>query len=98
MRLMRPQYGPTYADMALDALAAYRLTRLITEDRITETPRDALRQHGGWLGELVSCPWCIGVWAAGGVILARRLAPRVWEPAAEVLAVAAVVGLLADWA
>ena len=80
--------------LVVDALAAYRLTRLVTEDRITAPLRD--RVPAGWASELVGCSWCVGVWAAAGVVAARRLAPRAWTPVAEVLAVAAVVGITAE--
>lgn len=80
---------------AFDALAAYRVTRLVTRDRITAPVRDRFDPEGV-VGELIRCSWCTGVWVAAGVVAARRVAPRVWAPAAEALAVAAVVGLIAD--
>lgn len=108
-----------------DALAAYRITRLVTTDEITETPRELLVRwaftRAGWhleqtedetvveamerfraehadppkLATLVTCRWCTGVWVAFGVVAARRLAPRAWQPVAEALALASAAALVA---
>lgn len=74
-------------ELAVDALAAYRLTRLAVKDDLTEPWRESLRSP--FLAALTSCMWCAGVWAAFGV----RLLPR-WVRRA--LATAAVVGLIAE--
>nr|WP_230126886.1 DUF1360 domain-containing protein [Bacillus sp. CECT 9360] len=74
-------------------LAAFRLTRLIVYDRITEfirrpffkeieeTEEDGTveiyftpKEEGvkGWIGELLSCHWCTGIWVSmllGGLYL-----------------------------
>jgi hypothetical protein len=81
--------------MLTDALAAYRLTRLVTQDRITAPLRDRL-DRDTLPGELVRCSWCVGMWAAFGVVAARRLVPHAWAPVADALAVAAVVGLISE--
>lgn len=47
------------------------------------------------LATLVTCRWCMGVWMAAGVVAARRLAPRRWEPWADMLALAALSALIA---
>lgn len=115
------------AELALDCVAGYRLTRLATADTITARPRDALvrlsyssvygeddaddweeaNPHDSWsdramhdpeapaLATLVTCRWCMGVWIAAGIVTARRLAPRWWQPVAEGAAVAAAAALLA---
>jgi hypothetical protein len=57
------------------ALATARLTRLITEDSITEPVRDRVSARHELLDELVHCRWCAGVWAAGAVLVADRVAP-----------------------
>lgn len=49
------------------------------------------------LGELVTCPWCCSMWIGLGVIAARRLAPRAWDPLARALVGSAAAGLLAGW-
>jgi Protein of unknown function (DUF1360) len=47
------------------------------------------------LARLVTCRWCAGVWIAGGVVLARAIAPRAWDPVAKALALSAGAALLA---
>lgn len=51
----------TWLTIALAAGLAARLTRLITLDVITDPIR---RRMPGWLGALVECSWCTGVWVA----------------------------------
>jgi hypothetical protein len=93
-----PRTDPT--TVALDALASYRVTRLLVSDGIIDRPRDALmerlrRRERDKLVELIECPWCTGFWVALGVVVARRLAPRVWDPIARVFAYSAAAGFVA---
>lgn len=50
----------------LVVLAVYRVTRLIAVDDITRPFRDRAR---GWLGELVTCPFCVGAWVSALAII-----------------------------
>jgi hypothetical protein len=83
-----------------DALAAYRLTHFITEDRV---PLGALRERvtnrhpDSLLAEWFTCPWCSGVPVAALVVAMRSLLPRAWPYAAAGLAYSAVAGLLSTW-
>ena len=88
-----------------DALAAYRLTRLITEDTITEPLRERVyAAHGDpsdpsnqlTLSYLVSCPHCTGIYAAAFTTAARLLFPRAWTPVATALAIAAAISIYAE--
>lgn len=45
------------------------------------------------LAAFIICPWCVGLWISGFVVLARRYAPTAWEPLARVLAISSAVGL-----
>lgn len=115
--------------LVVDALAAYRLTRLVTKDVILDGPRDMLieeiyvasgvelpdsatrtaieQRAGGWseyaahdgnapkLATLLTCYWCAGFWISAGVIIARRVAPGLWDPLARILATSAVAALTA---
>lgn len=100
------------SDLVVDALAAARLTRLITTDSFppVRMARDwfldkvdpgKVRDHEGAeppaLAELITCNWCTGMWVAFGVVAARRAVPGLWAPVAEALAVAMVVGQVAGW-
>jgi hypothetical protein len=91
----------TTTDLALDALAVYRLTRLAVEDEITDGVRTAA-EH--WLQEnshhklayLVTCPWCSGMWLAAGCAMLRARAPEAWRVVRWPLAMSAVSGLIAE--
>lgn len=81
-------------DLAVDAAAAYRLTRLVTTDTITAPARQAIGER--WpdspLDVLVNCPWCSGVWVGAAVQVARLAAPRAWPLIARGLALGAIAG------
>lgn len=48
------------------------------------------------LATLVTCPWCVSIYAAAGVLLARRYAPGVWRIAAYGLALSTASTLIAN--
>lgn len=81
-------------------LSAYRLTRLITTDAITEDFRDWVGKHFGekskWF-TLVGCPWCVGVYISSAVFLVERY---LWQPPMWMLgmvAAYAIIGLLGTY-
>lgn len=82
----------------VDAAACFRLTKLAVDDLITKPARDKLLDR--WppeqtkIGTLLTCPWCFSVWVAAGIVAVRRLAPRVWTPVADLLAMSAITGLI----
>lgn len=96
--------------VAVNALAAYRLTRLITRDSFPPVARvrdavvdklDARQDAKGDptthpLATLITCPWCAGFWVAAGVAVAATVAPRWWPAIAYPLAFSGVTGLLAE--
>ena len=49
---------------AICVLATYRLTRLVTADKITEPIRTAVLDRSQWFGYLVTCDWCLSMWIA----------------------------------
>jgi hypothetical protein len=56
-------------DIALMAIATYRLTRILVFDKIFKLFRDFLkskeRLHVFYvIREIITCPWCAGVWVA----------------------------------
>src|SRR4029077_8759400 len=89
---------------ACDALAVYRLARLVSVDTITSPWRELVRaqafrtegiQISGawtWVFELVSCAWCMSVWFAAGVVALTKFIPGVWQYIAMGLALSAVAG------
>jgi hypothetical protein len=81
-----------------DALAVYRLTRLVTEDEIAEPFRDAIVERFGppevsKVAYLVHCPFCVSVYASTAVVLADMIAPRFARPVLRALALSAAVSL-----
>lgn len=61
--------------MLVELLATARVTRLITEDSITEPLRDRAMEIHPKLGELVHCRMCTSIWAGAAVVAASRLLP-----------------------
>lgn len=92
-------------DDVTDALAVYRLTRLVIEDRVPfGKARSAVLRSAyarlesteieqPYIVELLSCPWCMSMWVGFGVLAVRRFAW--WRPLSRVLAASAVAGFLA---
>lgn len=91
---------------ALYALAAARITGLIVADAITAGPRNALLAWldpadgslGAFIGTLITCPWCAGMWVCAAVApLAYYFGehPAVLLPAL-VLAGSQVVGMTSE--
>ncbi len=86
----------TAFDFVLMALATSRLTRLFVYDKITAFFReqfwDAVDTRGGYVlekpvggprrtvADLLSCPWCVGVWAAATVSFFYLLTPYAFFP------------------
>jgi hypothetical protein len=85
-------------DVAVDAIATYRIIRLLQVDNITIRPRNALlKRYAGKKGAaLIDCPWCLSPYVAAGVVLARSVHPRVWGLIARALAFSAVTGLITE--
>lgn len=94
----------TWPILVINALAAYRLTRLLTRDSLPPLP--AMRQtltdrlNRGRTSEhpvayLVGCPWCLGFWVSVAVVLLESAVPAVWIWVATPMAFSAVVGHLA---
>lgn len=97
---MTPLRGCTPTTVVLDALAAHRLTRMVTEDHLPLGPlRDRVTQRNptGLLAEWVSCAWCASVAVSAGIVALRALAPRWWPWVGAVLASSSVTGLLTTW-
>jgi len=90
----------TWFSLLVDAVAVYRLTRLISADTILEPVRSRImfRRDGTpreWWSELLGCRWCVGVYVGVGVALARWVIPDVWSWVAYAWALAAAAPLLA---
>ncbi|MBS4207943.1 DUF1360 domain-containing protein [Bacillus sp. FJAT-50079] len=59
---------------------------------IYQLPRESgLR---GWIGALLSCYWCTGVWAAIGLISLHLIYPQIAQPITIILAVAGLAAVI----
>src|SRR5690606_12429101 len=86
----------TLTDYVLITLASWRLTRLVVYDAITKFFReqfwDVVKVGRGYalekpstgprrtLADLLSCPWCFGVWATATVTFVYLLTPYAIYP------------------
>jgi hypothetical protein len=89
---------PAAVALLVDVLAVFRLVRLVVADRILDRPRSwvtrrSLKRRGVW-AYFLTCPWCVSIWLAAGVVAARLLVPVVWAPVAVGLMCSAVAALL----
>jgi hypothetical protein len=82
--------------LVIDALATYRLTRLVVEDEITADLRDLVWNkyppEKTKVGYAITCPHCTSMYAA----LLVAAAPRRARPLVYALALAAITSLLHD--
>jgi Protein of unknown function (DUF1360) len=76
-----------FGDLARIGLASYKLGRLVAKDEVTSWVRAPVtrdeeatepkpRGMERALGELVTCPYCVGLWTASGLSYALGLFPR----------------------
>lgn len=79
-------------DLALVTVATHKASRLVSQDRVTSTvraPFTRLEEDGGELseaargtglrraiGELLICPYCLGMWIAAAFTAGLIVAPR----------------------
>jgi hypothetical protein len=93
-------YTPTNA--LIDALATYRATKLVIDDEITADLRDKAYEQLYRLPDrtrqkvryLLSCPWCVSIWAAAFLVGLRILAPDLATYLNTLLAASAVTGIV----
>lgn len=91
-------------DLPVFGLATFRLTKLIIDDEILHEPREALLDRIDSIDHplarkaqyFLTCPWCISIWAAGGLALLIKVAPNIGELLLYVLAASSVSGVLAS--
>ncbi len=90
------EHWPAWLYLLVDALATYRITRLITDDLITEPIRAAVTRLGEPWASGIECPWCVGFWVSCAVVAVSWAFPNQWAPIATVFALSAVAGFLAS--
>jgi hypothetical protein len=81
---------------AVCALAAYRLTRLVTTDEVLHRFRQWVARRSTTAGYWVTCPWCLGFWMCVLLGAAVLLAPTPTAYACVVLSWSAIVGVISE--
>jgi hypothetical protein len=101
----------TLGDLAVDALAVHRLTRLATRDEITEPIRETLAKEievsrrariitdgtAEKLNYVLRCDWCMSIWAATFAMTLKYYLPEVWGKLRFVLAASTITGMIASY-
>lgn len=71
-------------DLIIISLAIFRLIRLFVYDSVTQYVRDYFERFdagpGRTIADLLSCPWCTGVWMALIVLFFYVYSPFSWYP------------------
>jgi len=87
-----------FLDLAIAGLAVYRLTRLIVKDEVLSSLRNKVWNRfppeKSSFGYLLTCPWCISIWAASLIQISRIIVPDATRGVEIVLALSALAGLL----
>ena len=89
----------TLTHLTVDALACYRLVKLIRDDRITEPARQAVIDRQGppersKVTYLLHCPWCLSIYFGAALTLGRLRWPGGADAVARTLALSAATGLV----
>lgn len=91
----------TALNFVVFALAAFRLTRIITTDTVADNFRQwvwSKYDPSTKIGYLITCNWCTGFWVSLLVVAGASVLPQLTFVVSLVLAISALVGLLSAWA
>ena len=99
--------GPPGAELPVFGLATFTLTKALAKEKVGVWAREPLVEDGSdgdrqprgkglryVLGELVTCPRCLGTWSSLGLVGLRVARPREGRIVAEILAAAAINDIL----
>jgi hypothetical protein len=86
--------------LAVDGVAVYRVTRLLTLDSFPPVAHVRAKVLHRWgkseWSELAVCAWCMSPYVGALVVTARLAVPAWWTPVALVLAWSAASGWLSN--
>lgn len=87
-------------DIIIDALAVFRLTKMINQDYIFHEVREKILEHfppkTSKIGYLFTCDWCMSIWCATFLLTIKQLRPEEYKVLANILATSGVTGLLSE--
>jgi hypothetical protein len=81
------------------ALAAFRVTRVITTDTVFESVREFVWKRfppSKGFGYILTCDWCSGFYVAIFFVAAYLLLPTIVYVVSLVLSISAIIGILAN--
>jgi hypothetical protein len=103
----RAKPGPPGAELPVFGLATFTVTKALAKEKVGAWAREPLVDNGAdgdhhprgrgvryVLGELVTCPRCLGTWSSLGLIGLRVARPREGRIVAGILATAAINDIL----
>jgi Protein of unknown function (DUF1360) len=82
------------------ALAAFRLTHLVTTDAIADGFRTKVWKKfppSTKIGYLITCNWCTGFWASVFLVISYLVLPVATLVVSLILAISASIGLISAW-
>jgi hypothetical protein len=99
---MRATPAQTLMALLVDALACYRLVKLVRDDKITEPAREAVIERQGppetsKVSYLLHCPWCLSVYFGAALTLGRRVWPSGADAVSRTLALSAATGIASQY-
>lgn len=77
--------------------STYRLTKLVNEDYLLKDLRQkvwAKYPKNTKIGYLFTCPWCMSIWMAAGLLLIKQVSPKFYDELCLLLTASAVTGLM----
>jgi Protein of unknown function (DUF1360) len=92
--------GTELLKILLLCVAVYRATRLLVTDDLplVAHPRAwTLRHAPGWLGDLVTCPWCTSVWVGVPIVWLADASHGLAFPVLTWVAAATFTGWVSRW-
>jgi hypothetical protein len=84
-------------EILLVGMAAHKVSRIVAKDKVASPIRDSFAGMSGVrgaFGELLTCPYCLGLWASTIFAVGQIFAPRVTRFAISIFAMLTVSDFL----